>query len=143
MKAQILTFIKKEFMKETIKYKQTWKQNVSIILNHTFYSEDIFLSAINIIDKTTTSLNALLADTYLLTRVFKKFNIQEKADNPERAYNIIIYAGDDHSKRYRKFLNKLGFEEIAKTGNSDNKHVSCIDVRSFPMPFFAEWPPQK
>ena len=150
IKSRILKFIKKEFIKQTIKYRQTWKDKVSIILNHTFYTENIFLSAIDIIDKTTIGLNALLADTYLLSRVFKQFNMdemKEKAyegvtDQPDKAYNIIIYAGDDHSKRCRKFLDKLGFKQIAKTGITDNKPVTCLDMRSFPMPFFSGWPPK-
>jgi hypothetical protein len=98
------------------------------------------------------------ADAYLLARVFKDFNMSqmdEKAykgatDQPNRAHNIIIYAGDAHSHSYRNFLFYLGFNEIDSSGinleNPDPRlyldipegHVeNCLDIRKIKQPFFS------
>ena len=83
---------------------------------------------------------------YTLCRIFKKFNLTKegfykatKGDQPDEAYNIIIYGGDQHAQRCRRFLNILSFEEVAKTGQSGNGDLndSCIDMKHIPQPFFA------
>ena len=60
--------------------------------------------------------NSVLVDAYTLSRIFKKFNLYPEneqkirtSDEPETASNIIIYAGNNHSNTYRKFLEKIGF----------------------------------
>ena len=110
--------------------------------------------------------NALVIDGYLLARLFKKFNIntekEEKrrpTDEPEEAHNIIIYAGNGHSNRYRKFLKQLkiedptdkskfsAFEDLGNAGPNNydvkEKPKYCIDMRLFKQPLFSIWdPPQ-
>ena len=56
-------------------------------------------------------MNSPIADGYLLSRIFKEFDINtdkpEKKrgfDEPQRPHNIIIYGGDLHANRCRKFL---------------------------------------
>jgi len=61
-------------------------------------------------------------------------------DQPDKAHNIIIYAGNSHSDIYRKFLTSIGFNQISKTGELDN---TCIDMKKIKQPFFSEWPPKK
>lgn len=95
-------------------------------------------------------VETLLADGYLLARVFKKFNIDDEkvtkqrlTDEPDEPRNIVIYAGDNHSIMYREFLKKkLGFKLIAVTGkdwrdkHSENEYENCISMEDFPQPFF-------
>ena len=95
-------------------------------------------------------VESLLADGYLLARVFKNFNIDEEevtkrrvTDEPDEPHNIVIYAGDNHSDMYREFLKKkLGFELIAVTGkdwrdkHSKNPYENCVSMDDFPQPFF-------
>ena len=90
-------------------------------------------------------MRALVADTYLLARVFKDFNmneIEKKAykgatDQPDKAHNIIIYAGNAHSEVYRKFLNQLDFKQIATTGVSSNEFFTCVNMKKINQPFFS------
>jgi hypothetical protein len=82
-------------------------------------------------------------DYYLLSRIFKKFNLnpddptkKRTTDEPIEPHNIIIYAGHAHSELVRKFLKELDFKDISKTSSAS--YVSnCIDMRSFPQPFFS------
>lgn len=100
--------------------------------------------------------NCIVIDGYLLARVFKKFNIdttdlnkKRPTDEPEEPHNIIIYAGNDHSKVYRKFLTQLGFEDKGSSGHMDSEIDSedtvykCIDMSKIKQPLFSDWPPVK
>ena len=86
-------------------------------------------------------INSHIADYYLLCRIFKVFDFTKLknhrwTDEPKEPHNIIIYAGDLHSKNVRNFLKELEFEEISAT--SSVKFISnCIDIRKFPQPFFS------
>ena len=73
-----------------------------------------------------TSANASVIDAYLLARIFKKFDLnsqnEEKrssTDEPDEARNIIIYAGNGHSAKYRTFLIQNGFELLADIGEPE------------------------
>lgn len=46
---------------------------------------------------------ALLMDLYGLLRIFKIYKVKTDCQ-PNRNYNLIIYAGDAHSKVYRRFM---------------------------------------
>ena len=86
-------------------------------------------------------INSHIADYYLLCRIFKVFDFTKLknhrwTDEPKEPHNIIIYAGDLHSKNVRKFLKELEFEEISAT-SSLSKVSNCIDIRKFPQPFFS------
>ena len=99
--------------------------------------------------------NALIPDGYLLARIFKNFDINNQnpkkkryTDEPEEPHNIIIYAGDAHSDRIRKFLcEELKFKLIDQAGTKWPKDSTktdlfsnCIDMRNFPQPFFSNLP---
>jgi len=49
----------------------------------------------------------LVMDLYCLLRVFKKYKIKTDCQ-PNRNYNLIIYAGDAHSETYRDFMDYHG-----------------------------------
>jgi hypothetical protein len=89
-----------------------------------------------------------MPDFYLLSRMFKEFDLINKPafanamrnDQPKEAHNIVIYAGDGHSQRCRRFLNQLNFIEVGKTGQSENKNYkdSCINMKYIYQPFFSK-----
>ena len=92
-------------------------------------------------------LNAILVDIYTLARMFKKFELNyskksRKTDEPEEPHNIIMYAGDKHSKRVRRFLHEtLEFDLISESKGDYNVDF-CVDIRNFEQPFFSSWPPK-
>ena len=96
---------------------------------------------------TLVNLNSILVDIYTLARMFKKFQLNSskntrKTDEPEEPHNIIMYAGNEHSKRVRRFLKKLEFDLISES-KGDWKVDFCVDIRDFEQPFFSSWPPKK
>ena len=88
------------------------------------------------------SINAHIStDYYLLCRIFKVFDFTKRknyrwTDEPKEPHNIIIYAGDTHSKTVRKFLKELEFKNISSV-NTSTRIRNCIDMRSFPQPLFS------
>jgi hypothetical protein len=94
------------------------------------------------------TLNSILVDVYTLARIFKKFHLNHtrnmrKTDEPEEPHNIIMYAGDNHSERIRRFLyEKLNFE-LMSASKGDPEVDFCVDIRNFEQPFFSSWPPKK
>jgi len=96
-----------------------------------------------------TKINSCIADYYLLSRIFKQFNLEmpaifssfRKTDEPSEPHNIIIYAGDAHARRVRKFLkNELSFKMIHEKGDQNKKKANCIMMEDFPQPFFSNHP---
>jgi hypothetical protein len=81
-----------------------------------------------------------------LARVFKKFNIDSKprtTDEPAKAHNIIIYAGNLHSQRYRKFLKYLGFRQVESAGDLEKPKsdmTNCVMISGITQPFFSKYP---
>jgi hypothetical protein len=154
----IQTFIEEENKKFMDENKLLWREHTKIILK--FISEDEdrptseeFENSFNIINHSLVGVNSLVADVYLLSRLFKNFDltqIQEKGyvgatDQPAKATNIIIYTGSKHADTYRLFLkNKLDFKQIAETGlkkKDPRSPMHCIDMSTIPQPFFNSWPP--
>jgi len=94
----------------------------------------------------TLHFNCLIIDAYLLARIFKKFNIDSKprtTDEPEKAHNIIIYAGNLHSQRYRKFLKYLGFRQVESAGDLEKPQLhmrNCVLLSGITQPFFSKYP---
>jgi len=132
------------------------RQSANTLLNYQTTSDDELNYGIDVFLKATLFVISCFADAYLLARIFKDFNmdkIDEKAykgatNQPKRAHNIIIYAGDAHSHNYREFLSYIGFTEIDSTGinldNPDpylpsipNKPKNCLDMRNIQQPFFS------
>ena len=150
----IKRFIETEIVSTAMSYRELYIKAVKNIFKESNSGGDIeifynaFEDLIGYIIKTSSSI----ADLYLLSRVFKDFDMtkmtthsnQHLTDQPNKAYNIIIYAGNTHAEIYRHFLKEVaGFEEIASTGKSElnegetRKH--CIDMKTIPQPFFSTW----
>jgi hypothetical protein len=150
-------FIEEENKKCMDENKLLWRKHTQNVLK--FISEDEdkptsqeFEKSFNLINDSLISVNSLVADVYLLSRLFKHFDLtqmQEKGyvgatDQPTKATNIIIYTGNKHADTYRLFLkNKLDFKQIAETGlkKKDSSYIHCIDMSTIPQPFFNSWPP--
>ena len=88
-------------------------------------------------------INTYVADYYLLCRIFREFDLSLYAkserwtDEPKEPHNIIIYAGNEHSKKVRRFLKELDFDTIHST---DTSVKNCIYMKDFPQPFFSNHP---
>ena len=153
LKNIILEFAKEYFLDYGIIHRTMFKINISTIFKYletiepTRIEKENFKRAFIDTYKDSISINAIVADVYLLSRIFKDFDItklEEKGyigatDQPLRAHNIIIYAGNNHAKRYRKFLERLKFKPIGSSGKSDD-YQYCIDMKTIQQPFFSKWP---
>jgi hypothetical protein len=151
MKDKILHFFEKEIIEKVMKKREFWLANVNIILNP--YSDVIFNLAFKKIFDSIVCITALYPDLYTLLRIFKTFNIsemkekayKEATDQPDKAHNIIIYAGDLHSQVYRKFLKEvLDFEKIEVAGKEEpyeqmGKRTYCIDMEPITQPLFSKY----
>ena len=72
-------------------------------------------------------VGVLSMDTYCLSRVFKKFKLKTYSQ-PEQTHNIIIYAGDSHSKMYSEFIeNELGHAPVYNEGVVSPDY-SCVRI---------------
>jgi len=123
----------------------TIKENVTII-----YSPpdiDTFVNSIKQVSFFCQKLLCNICDIYNMCRVFKSFNIENPdklphvlatvSDQPKKAHNIIIYAGEYHCNIYRNFLEFIGgFNKISDVKKQADAKA-CIDIRSFPKPFFS------
>lgn len=147
LRNKIENFCTEELIKEGIATRQIFQRFIPVLLDDKSTDEDI-KKALLWLNRATVSVNAVMMDFYALSRIFKKFNIQKfkskqaRVDQPESPHNIIIYAGDTHSKKYRKFFDSLGAKRIADVNNDDgiSSIKNCIDISNFPMPFFNEFP---
>ncbi len=111
----------------------------------------ILLDNMNLFIVETSVINSIIPDKYLLSRIFKKFKVETNkrpTDEPEKPHNIVIYAGNAHSDRIRKFLDEeLDFKMIHTAGRKwprDNTepevYRNCIQMNDFPQPFFSNHP---
>ena len=155
----IISFMEEEYKDSINNYKLLWKKEGEIILKYlkpekeTPPTDEEFIKSYMNIYNSTVGVNAINSDIYLLSRLFKDFDLtkmEEKAyvgatDQPVRATNVIIYTGDRHAERYRKFLKeKLNFDQIAQSGlpKTDKKPIYCLDMKTIPQPLFSTWPPE-
>ena len=138
-----------DFHKETTEYQEIKKFDEAFTTVHSVNPIRIteIVASFSNMSKFFVSIITISQDIYCLARLFKTFNLSKEGfagavltDQPSKAHNIIIYAGDTHSQRYRKFLMEyLGFIEVAKTGQSENGRDSdsCINMADIPQPFFS------
>lgn len=86
------------------------------------------------------TIGALRIDIYTICRLFKKFNV-ESSNQPDEAYNSIIYTGNYHSNTYRNFLENTGFKLVDIQIQSENQpNNRCLDIDNIPQPFFTGSP---
>jgi hypothetical protein len=161
MQSKIKTFIIKEILntkiggsiidpkelvhlvKEYIETIDKYKENGGIYNFERAPESDIKLLANSMCIQMLILINTYIADYYLLCRIFREFDLSLDAkserwtDEPKEPHNIIIYAGNAHSKKVRKFLKELDFDDIHST---DTSVKNCIYMKDFPQPFFSNHP---
>ena len=91
---------------------------------------------------------AIIMDIYALSRLFKRFNIQQKDRGmPDIISNVIIYTGGVHSEYYKTTLKQCGFDVVFDNSPTADHMASistmeyvddklCVDVRKLPYPLF-------
>ena len=162
----LLNFFIKDEMDKLLsfdhKHKQTAQYSKNILTTYRYlrtrdfrkfkYGEiiELITNLDNIIDFEILDFNTLIADAYLLARVFKTFQTEnyKKArltDEPAEPHNVIIYAGNFHSQRYRTFLTYIGFRLVQHSGNLEGYYPTqsrqnCVDMRSITQPLFSFCP---
>lgn len=111
---------------------------ISLIFNPSTSNKRLKRSIVSLVTY-SIFINSCIVDMYTLARIFKKFNVG-KSNQPISPRNIIIYAGDGHSRNCRKFLASIGSKEIAHVGARDSYTEkvapTCVDLSDFSMPFF-------
>jgi hypothetical protein len=137
---KIKDFTEKEIERKAKRYRNKFKELVTTI----FESEKNIIDAFKSLNAYMIDTNSTVADVYLLARMFKDFDMTKIkthanniTDQPDKAYNVIIYAGEGHSTIYRRYLKQNGFKRIARTGKDDTDAKNCIDMRRIP-PFFSK-----
>jgi hypothetical protein len=146
LKDAILTFINTEMDEIVMRDKPILQECFQNILNYEYIYDHQLVTDINKSRELIGSLKTMFVDYYALLRIFTNFNMtdMEKAytgatDQPPTANNIIIYAGDNHSARYRRFLESIGNVPIEKTGNfldDTTLPENCINMSDITQPFF-------
>jgi hypothetical protein len=153
MQHNILDFIQKEITKKAMKWKTFFNDNVNIIFNNDKHTVLEFVNAFELVKNGLNRIGSRYADLYTLLRVFKTFNMsemkqkayKEATDQPDKAHNIIIYAGDSHSQLYRKFLKEvLDFDKIEVAGKEEpygraGELMYCIDMEPITQPLFSKY----
>ena len=146
----------KEYFTNTTYYKESIytyiKNNINIgkmIKNLSDVSEYNIISVHTYLSNILSSIEIMYMDLYLLTRIFIDFDMNKNGKiyyGPSKQNNIIIYAGNYHSKSYRLFfeyLNQSGLETTSII--SINKEASptrvndlnCVPMTNIPQPFFS------
>lgn len=152
LRQKILDFIENELLNELLLCQLVLNTSSKIIFDYMAghkVSDIIFIDSFNTILPCLISFNAIIVDAYTIARIFKDFDMtemQKKAykgsiDHPVNAHNIIIYAGDEHCVRYRKFLQSIGFKQYGKSGDFGISVTTCLNISNFKTPFFSELPP--
>ena len=142
-------FLEKEIVYAAMQYREQFQYYLA-----SFDSDKMDLKAVLDGIRFTVAVNSVVMDMYTITRMFKKF--KNVKNQPERPRNIILYAGDAHSTKCRKFFKQLGFQTITETGgvayddyknnnyhNNKPSYSNCVDISNFKQPFFSEYPPTK
>jgi len=168
MAETIFNFTKKEINKELLNTSYSpdkqktlieFIKEIALFLYHNMNDHSIepatFIQQFDYLVTFLILINSVIVDCYTLCRIFKKFNLQpdnpqkrRSTDEPESPSNIIIYAGDLHCNRYRKFLKEIGFNLIADIGSTNLPVKNCIDMTERDIygtwslqPLFSAWPP--
>ena len=147
-------FVVQDFLEKEIVHSAMEKREKFQYYLSSFDSDNMDLKAVLNGISFIVIVNSVVMDIYTITRMFKKF--KNVKNQPERPRNIILYAGDAHSTKCRKFFKELGFQIITETGgvsyddyknnnyhNNKPPYNNCVDISNFKQPFFSEYPPTK
>jgi hypothetical protein len=141
------SFLEKEiykYIKDMIKNLSTiYRKNIRNIIkgiekNINFKKK--FQSLLNYL----IAINLPIVEAYTLSRIFKKFKIKNRLEQPVTPHNIIYYAGSAHSLNIENFLLKIGFEMREKVGSNidapeigiSDVYKNCINMSKIKQPLF-------
>jgi hypothetical protein len=150
-------FMSGELERKINNYGDNFPNNINILLNSETRQQDEIKSATEFVNNALWHIGNITSDFYTLSRMYKPYRInvttkpalhhaiivQPKpafegaiiGDQPKKAHNIIVYAGEVHSNRFRKFLTSQKIIMYERTGIlGENK--TCISTKDISMPFF-------
>lgn len=139
MKKEITNFINNKF-KQEIENLAPILDSQKNILNYMENLDDIddtFYDNLYKIYLVMTISESYIMDAYTLSRIFKQFNVTDK-QQPEKPYNILIYAGDEHCQRYREFFDSIKSKQVEESGifRKTDEYSNCLDMRKIKQPIF-------
>jgi len=141
LKPVITNFIKENIENE-IEYRTsineyTMQQCAQIILATNTFDSDKISFFKYIINNYLLYFESFAMDAYTLARIFKVFDTLGYAYQPSHANNVIIYAGESHANRYRKFFKETGFQLLSRAGDSNQNFTdNCLNMYDVPQPLF-------
>lgn len=125
-----------------------WALNIDLVPIMEVYTQEQINNARRAIYEIRTfifELNGLFHEIYLLSRMFKRFNIDllPSWKSPlfqSEPINMIVYTGDHHSALVRAFLGENGYALVEhstmyETGGIQYKR--CLDISSITQPLFS------
>ena len=144
----IASFLKKHIKDEIfLDFETTRKSSITIIETNksiasflTNKSNSSYRDAVSIIFNKLIRINSLFIDTYLLCRLYKKF--ENSNNQPDEPKNVIIYAGAAHIQTYMEFFKYNSCLEIESSvslsdlSNNNSKKNRCLDMSSIKQPIF-------
>lgn len=122
-KIKKFTPITKDEVSKVFKTKQKDRDTTDIIkkINHIY-------------NRVLIPIGGILTDIYVLARLFKKFKVRDGDNQPDRVYNAVMYAGNNHSDNYRIFLERLKFREVF---NINQKKGTMLNLPIYRQPLFS------
>jgi len=94
-------------------------------------------------------IGCIFTDAYILSRIFKKFDVKIDENMPNTPTNIITYGGVLHAENLRKFF-EFGIDSFDKLDQTYNKSCPlnrsdisfenrcCLNLEKFSQPFFSK-----
>ena len=133
-KQKIKDFFKNKIKNIDISMLRGGSSNLDILANYsltmfrdskaTTTNSVVYINHMNNIIISFFRIANFIMDIYCLSRVFKKFKIKTDCQ-PVETNNIIIYAGDTHSRVYSEFILSLGNIPVYQT---NNPNYSCVEL---------------
>jgi hypothetical protein len=142
---QLMNFMSYELKLKINNYGENFPKNIDILLNHVTSHPDEVISAKKFVKNAILQIGHITNGYYTLIRMYKSYRINDTTkpafegaiigDQPKKAHNIIVYAGEVHSNRFRRFLKSQKIIMYERTGILD-ENKTCIKTRDITMPFF-------
>ena len=143
---RLIDFMSTELKLKINNYGENFPKNINILLNRATSQPDEIDSATNFVANALLQIGSITSDFYALSRMYKPYyRIDDTdkpafkgaiiGDQPKKAHNIIVYAGEVHSNRFRRFLKSEKIIMYERTGILD-QNKTCINTKDIRMPFF-------
>ena len=143
---QVTPFMSRELKLKINNYGENFPKNINILLNHSTSQPDEIVSATKFVANALEQIGYMTSDFYTLSRMYKPYRINDTTkpafegaiigDQPKNPHNIIVYAGEVHSNRFRRFLKSQGIIMYEKTGILDENKTCINTTYNITMPFF-------